>query len=131
MDGNDVNLVVAMVFRVAIVLFVAEPFEIIAGLDVRRGIEMERLMVVAGSVGVFIAVAFARAVVIPEIVRRVNDNLDGTLAGRSVLFDRVTFNRDVIAVESTFLDGIFPIHPRLARRFSGNVGARTANKQTN
>lgn len=126
--GNDVNLVVATVFRVAKVA--AEPFEIIAGLDNRRDIEVERLIVVVVvvgcSVGFFAVVAMVRPP-IPDIVRRVNDNFDAALTGRSVLFERGTFNRDGIAGEPTFLDGTLTMLPRLARRCSVDAGARTVH----
>lgn len=59
LDGNGVNLVVATVFRVARV--VAKPFEITAGLDNRRNIDVERLIVVVVvgcSVDVFPIVEF-------------------------------------------------------------------------
>lgn len=121
LDGNDINLVAATVFRVGSVGVV--PFEIIAGLDNRRNIEVERLIVVGCWVDVFTVAAFVRPPM-PDIVRRANNNFDDALTGRSVLFDRVTFNRGVIAAESTFLEGILPIHPRLARRFTVDIGAR-------
>lgn len=137
LGGSDVNLVEATVFRVA---WIVEPFEITAGLDNRRNIEVERLIVVVGcSVGFFAVVAIVRPP-IPDIVRRVNDNFIVELAGRSVLFDRVTFNRDGIAGEPTFLDGILTMLPRLARRcIVDAAGARTThtacekrtNKQSN
>lgn len=125
MGGNGVNLVVATVLRVARV--VVKPFGITAGLDNRRSIDVERLIVVdvvgGCTVGVFTAVAFVRPPT-PDIVRRVNDSLDvAVTVGRSMLFERVTFNRDVIAGEPTLLDGILPILPRLARRCIVAIGA--------
>lgn len=55
-----------------------------------------------------------------------------------MLFERVTFNLDVIAGKPTLLDGILlPILPRLARRCIVDTGARTmciccvCEKQTN
>lgn len=122
LDGNDINLVAATVFRVARVDVV--PFGIIAGLDNRRNIGVERLIVVGCSVDVFTIAAFVRPPM-PDIVRRANNNFDDALTGRSVLFDRVSvFNRGVIAGEPTFLVGILPILPRLARRFTVDIGAR-------
>lgn len=132
LDGNDANLVVAMVFRVIKVLVDVVPFEITAGLDVRRKIDVERLTVVGCSVDVFIDVAalFIVRPPMPDIVRRTNGSFAEAFTGRSVLLDRTTFNRDVIAGEPTLLDGILLMLPRLARRFNVDVGARTKIKQT-
>lgn len=60
LDGTDVIFVVAMVFRVARLLVAGAPFEITAGLDVRRKIEVERLIVVGFSIEVFTVVPFLR-----------------------------------------------------------------------
>lgn len=126
LDGNDVNLVDATFFRVICVLAAAVvPFEITAGLDVRRKFEVERLIVGGCSLDDLSVVGFVR-IPLPDIARCANDNFDGALTiGRSVLFDRVTFNRDMIAGEPTLLDGILPTLSRLARRFNVDVGART------
>lgn len=67
-DGNDAILVVATVFRAArplAVVVVVVPFEITAGLDVRRKIEVERLIVVG-----FFSVEFFAVV---QVVRLLPD----------------------------------------------------------
>lgn len=129
LDGNDANLVVAMVFRVIKALVDVVAFEITAGLDVRRKFKVERLIVVGCSVDVLIDAAVRPPM--PDIARRANEYFDGAFTGRSVLLDRVTFNREVIAGEPTFFDGILLMLPRLARRFNVDIGARPKVRQTN
>lgn len=146
-DGNNEFILdVAAVLRVVEPLVGVVPVDITAGLDTRREMDVVRLIDAAvWVIGVFIAVLPAvrvpvaafdpeTALPMPETALRTMAIFDVAAAGRSTLFGRDVFNRDVMAGEATPVFVAIrpmPILPRLARRFTVDSDGRAAKIKFN